>query len=954
MNHKFLIGCICLIFGSCIANAQNGWMFECWDISQPIPAPKYSDPYGITGVENELIGMTMGVVGSAQWGGAFGPCFAPARTLAAPGRLSFFTGSVGSVQTTFDDNMAMTMGAPFDPVGDFCYVRVTLDNDTSAGVLVDSWYLSFTGASKRYFVQKFAGGGVDVALTARNLGDAIVLAWQITNLQVNPRPIGMNFAAWPALHTDEAEPGSGANAFFCLADNIWSGQSMNFGNPKWTNENYVGYVYTGTTKPLRNPHRLASTSTRFPDFVDFYAGQSTPYGIRFTNLPDASMKKLSPDPLDSRKFIGASSVDLIHIGSYFYTSVNNVIRFNVFGEAADSIKEEADVIDLTQAIVQRYPLQTVAAGASRTIMQVIKGTWGVSDYNDPYTFVVDAPKLINAEPLGQNGVTPNPMTVRAYVDNQYAKLDQEIDMQSVRLVLTLDPNFPGISLAPGETAEKTIPGVRANEIAHVDWQLVSDGVNFGDIPVTVTAFPFPGPSKVIKTKIHVAATPKLRLSEGAQLVTIPYEFPDNSLGSVLGLIPEVDFRAYRWDNGQKAYVQATTAIRGEGYWIVPVSDEGFLTLQNAQIPADRGEGGLLTTIHKGWNIIGNPYNYPVPLSDLVAVVDDAPADTFTWSELVNSGFVASAVAAWKRTEPTLFTGKYVWTQDQSSYLEPHKGYWIFVTTFKDIHISWPGVFLPGMSGSGRAAEDVWKQTERQWRLQIAARNGLSSDTENFIAYTADSSAVKKLMLPKPPTAPDAAIEVVFEGTIDGQLSRVAQAVTDKRTKTEWRTHVNSGAGEVTLTWPNLPSIPKNVRAKVTDVVTGEVRDMRSVSGYTYKMSAAGSREFIVTLEQGGASRPVIGNVIVGGSSRDRSAPMTINYALSADALVTVRVLSGSGKEVFTVTRGRADSAGENQVTWNLRDNANRAVAPGVYRVEILAETPNGERVRKIVPINVVR
>jgi hypothetical protein len=82
--------------------------------------------------------------------------------------------------------------------------------------------------------------------------------------------------------------------------------------------------------------------------------------------------------------------------------------------------------------------------------------------------------------------------------------------------------------------------------------------------------------------------------------------------------------------------------------------------------------------------------------------------------------------------------------------------------------------------------------------------------------------------------------------------------------------------------------------------------------------------------------------------------MTISYALSADALVSVRVLSGSGKEVFTVSRGRADNAGENQVIWNLRDNANRAVAPGAYRVEILAETPNGERVRKIVPVNVIR
>ena len=117
---------------------------------------------------------------------------------------------------------------------------------------------------------------------------------------------------------------------------------------------------------------------------------------------------------------------------------------------------------------------------------------------------------------------------------------------------------------------------------------------------------------------------------------------------------------------------------------------------------------------------------------------------------------------------------------------------------------------------------------------------------------------------------------------------------------------------------------------------------------------AGSRELTISVEPGGSVRPVIGNVIVTRPGRDNNAPVTISYALSADALVTVRVLSGSGKEVYTVTRGRADSAGENNVTWQLRDSANRAVAPGTYNIEILAETPTGERVRKLVPVTVIR
>ncbi|MCC6686072.1 MAG: hypothetical protein IT205_03655, partial [Fimbriimonadaceae bacterium] len=81
--------------------------------------------------------------------------------------------------------------------------------------------------------------------------------------------------------------------------------------------------------------------------------------------------------------------------------------------------------------------------------------------------------------------------------------------------------------------------------------------------------------------------------------------------------------------------------------------------------------------------------------------------------------------------------------------------------------------------------------------------------------------------------------------------------------------------------------------------------------------------------------------------------VVINYTLSAEAMTTIKIMN-NGKEVYSFHRGRSDIAGQNQVSWNLRDSANRAVAPGTYQVEIRAETSNGEVVRKIVPVNVVR
>lgn len=208
---------------------------------------------------------------------------------------------------------------------------------------------------------------------------------------------------------------------------------------------------------------------------------------------------------------------------------------------------------------------------------------------------------------------------------------------------------------------------------------------------------------------------------------------------------------------------------------------------------------------------------------------------------------------------------------------------------------------------------------------------------------------------KPPKSPSGKIEISIAENVDGKQTRLAQSFTEKLARTEWRVLVRSDVeGDVTVTWPNVNTIPRNVRMQLVDPASNTSRDMRFSSSYTFRMDQPGTRELKVQMEPGGTLRAVIGNVVVTRPSKDPRAPFTISYALSAQATTTIRVLSSGGKEVYTVTRGRADRVGENNATWTMRDNANRAVAPGAYQVEILAETATGERVRKIVPVNVVR
>lgn len=925
------------------AQGFNGWQGVCLDPANTTP---YSADYGILQLSDALIRCSLGVSGTATWGGSTGPCYGPtARTMDAAGRFAFMSGPTGSVQSSFDDGLAYTVGAPFDPVGDYCYARILkADNSSGNSVLFGDGGLgaSFVGASNRYIETHWADADVNVTLQMRVLGDAVRMGWTLQNISADAQPLGLMFGAYAGLHT------SGFNSDSNGFNQANTGLGSIGGSSKFV-DGYIGYTYLSTTRPVRNWRKYTQTSPNFPGTATFAFGQREFYGMRVDNVP-------------GQQFQDAASADQFLVGNFSGPVsgllVGNNMNQNVPGDTT-GLQEEADILLNETCFLQRFPVQTVAPGATREIAHYIRSSWSTGDYKDPFMMVLDAPLLLAPSNTGQDGLAPNPFTVRCYVDNQFAKLDKEVALSNTKFTITLPA---GLSLVAGEVNEKIVPTIPANGIRFVEWQVQSDGVSFGNKKVSVTAQPTPGPVKTISATIQIASTPKVNLGIGANMVGFPYNFSETSFNTILGLQAGVDYLAFKWDPGTAGYVQVATPKRGEGYWILPNSDLGIRTLNGASTPTDIDTGGLLTTLNRGWNMIANPYNVPVKIGDILGISEDNPSNVLTWNEMVNSGFVSSALAYYERDPLVVGAGSYKYTQTSNDVLEPHRGYWIYVTTFKPLRLSWSSVFTPGLpTTNGRAVDKVFAQTDKQWRLELAARNSSSMDSGNFVGITTDRKLAKAMTLPKPPTAPTApgttsgGVELSVMGDFDGQTMKMSQVFSDNLTKKEYALQVKSeSAGDVTVTWPNLATLPKNIRAKLVDPATGTTKDLRAVSSYTFAMSQPGTREFKLVLETGGAAKAVIGNVMVTRPTRDINGPVTINYALSADASVTVRILSGTGKEVFTLTRGRADSAGENSVTWLLRDNANRAVAPGTYRAEILAETTNGERVRKIVPINVTR
>ena len=549
---------------------------------------------------------------------------------------------------------------------------------------------------------------------------------------------------------------------------------------------------------------------------------------------------------------------------------------------------------------------------------------------------------------------------------EFANAGSEFPLSNVQITVRF-PKSSGLTFADGqggsevietfqgvqqavERCTKTIAEVAARSIGWLDFTVVSDGKVTGDLPYTVTVAPVPGPNTVVSGVITQSATPSLLIRSNANLVSAPWTFSDSAWTSVLGL-SSTEFSAYTWDADLQGYVPSTSAVRAQGAWIISPVDYGVHALASSPVaPTDINEGFHVMQLKPGWNLIGNPYPFPIQLGQIVGVTGANPNRSYTFEELVNVNAISGFAAYWENATQT-----YKFISGGTAVMQPNVGYWMYVPTVQEFTIKFPPVYAEFVPGITVRASDGWTGSNGKWRLNLAARSKASIDDQNYVGVVSTANEANSLRVYKPPMAPTQDVELSIKDSVSGKPMSMAQSYATGTGRHEWSIFVRSvGGGSTTLTWPNLGSTSKNLRFRLLDVATGSLRDMRQVSGYTFNAAPDSQREFRVQVETGNTSKVVIGDVVVSRPTRGAGSTVSISYALSVDAVTTVRILGATGREIYSVTQGRADRAGSNNVAWALRDNANRAVAPGVYRVEILAETSAGDRVRKIVPVTVIR
>ncbi|MDQ2987211.1 MAG: hypothetical protein M3R13_10940, partial [Armatimonadota bacterium] len=405
--------------------------------------------------------------------------------------------------------------------------------------------------------------------------------------------------------------------------------------------------------------------------------------------------------------------------------------------------------------------------------------------------------------------------------------------------VTLSLGSEHLSLAPGHLPTKTMGPVGPNQVGQIEWRVIADGIEPGIYPYSLTfdpTGPSTAPTRVINHVVIVGLTPTVDLRQGPNLISIPWSLPVSTFNGVgLG-----GFAAYDWDPITQSYLVTTTIRRGFGQWLIANSDPDPVDFANASSFGDETIGQFRQVTKRRWNLLGNPYPYPIKISQLIGVSATDPTQSFTWEELINRGYI----------RPYIFvhnpdSGEYELLQGER-YILPGKGFWMYNSSVADIDIIWPSVLLPGLPGSP-LLQNGPQMVAGEWMVDMSIRGKSGSDSKNQFGIALNQFNADQMSVMEPPRKPGGGPQLYFAQGTGGSVVQMNRLFQPRGFINRYTAVANVGPGTYGLSWTFMKSMPANATVRMRDMSTGRTVSLRDARTYQFTSNQAESRRFEITV-----------------------------------------------------------------------------------------------------------
>ena len=352
-------------------------------------------------------------------------------------------------------------------------------------------------------------------------------------------------------------------------------------------------------------------------------------------------------------------------------------------------------------VIEEWAQKALAPGASRKIVTyygigAASAAWthtsGTKVTRDHVVLAVQGLPSVKYDTLNSTGLAQDTFKIKAYIYN----LDTDpgpYDLKDVSAYLFLPK---GLELDPSSSAQQQIGPVPINsEAAPVEWTVRATGDYVGELQYYVTARDTSGWQQIVSRKIMVPAVKHTVVTGGFQMVSVPFTANSPSLEHMFGWASGDFFAKYYDPSGLGSYQSVTEVVPGQGFWLAYGRLATGATM-NVDLADDTQINGANTghqldliqlKLSQGWNMIGNPYVYPIYLGQLM-VYNNTTNTTVNFDDAVAYNWISRTIFQWNSSK-----GAYEYLKGNDAYLLPWKGYWVrasvpVVLMFRPA--AWPG------------------------------------------------------------------------------------------------------------------------------------------------------------------------------------------------------------------------------------------------------------------------
>ncbi len=404
-----------------------------------------------------------------------------------------------------------------------------------------------------------------------------------------------------------------------------------------------------------------------------------------------------------------------------------------------------------------------------------------------------------------------------------------------------------------------------------------------------------------------------------RMISIPLDLSQKDINAIfeddLGPYDKTKWRLLTYDNGEYIeYQEGLSEIEiGRGYWLIIRDQMELDTGEGRTVKANQTELYEIT-LTKGWNQIGNPYNFD-----------------FKWSDVLSANGFPSGISG----DIKIFDGGF----KSTDILESFQGGFVQANTniTLKIPIAKEEVITAGRKAGGR------KDISREWYVSLAVGNGLLKHEIN--GFGMNENALEGIDPFDETTLPDfgflSSLAVKFNNKYLTD-QQIAKDIVPLKNQHVWSLEIENESVEqyVYLSWDISDLAESDENLVLYNPKNGLQVNMHLQSGIWIDNGDADELKIIYGDDDFIKNSLHTSSVVLGGGYPNPFHTATkIPLVLPKSAIpyeVYLQVYNSLGQNVKTLMKGNYE-AGLYEIEWDGLSDAGNKVKPGIYFYQLKVE-----------------